>query len=176
MLEHEISMILAEVHENIAGGHYAGKETTQMFFCAGLWWPTLQKDAKEYFQSCDVCKRVGNPSRRDDIPLNGPQVMLQEFHKWAIDFVGPINPHERRSREMYIITMVKYLTRWDEATPTTNCTIDTSSIFLFENVVTRFGCPHILLNGQGTNFLNKKYATLTKEFQIHHQKSTPYLS
>jgi hypothetical protein len=61
---------------------------------------------KEYCQSCDVCQRVGNPSRRDEIPLN-PQVMLQAFEKWAIDFVGPINPQERRSGERYIITVTR---------------------------------------------------------------------
>jgi hypothetical protein len=126
MLEHEISMILAEVHENIAVGHYAGKETTQMFFCAGLWWPTLQKDAKEYWHSCDVCKRVGKPFRRDEIPLN-PQVTLQEFDKWAIDFVGTINPQTRRLGARYIITTIKYLTRWEEATPLIDYTVETAT-------------------------------------------------
>ena len=48
VLEHERPMILIEVHEGIAGGHYAGKVIAQKILCAGLWWPTLHKDAKEY--------------------------------------------------------------------------------------------------------------------------------
>jgi hypothetical protein len=50
VLEHERPMILAEAHDGIAGGHYAGKETTQKILHAGIWWPTLHKDAKEYFR------------------------------------------------------------------------------------------------------------------------------
>jgi hypothetical protein len=70
VLEHERLMILTEEHDRIAEGHYAGKATTQNILCTGLWWPTLYKDAKEYYQSCDACQRVGNPSQRDEIPLN----------------------------------------------------------------------------------------------------------
>lgn len=64
VLEHERPIILAEAHEGIAGGHYAGKATAQKILRAGLRWPTLHKDAKEYYKSCDVCQRAGKPSRR----------------------------------------------------------------------------------------------------------------
>jgi hypothetical protein len=60
-MEVERPLIFA-VHEGIAGGHYAGKETTQKVLRDGLWWPTLHKDAKEYYRACDVCQRVGKPS------------------------------------------------------------------------------------------------------------------
>ena len=54
-MEVEHLMILEEAHEGIAGGHYAGKETSQKVVGVGLWWPTLHRDAKEYARACDVC-------------------------------------------------------------------------------------------------------------------------
>jgi hypothetical protein len=68
-METERPLILVATHEGITGGHYAGKETTQNFLRAGLWWPTLHRDAKDYTRACVVCQRVGKPSRRDEMPL-----------------------------------------------------------------------------------------------------------
>jgi hypothetical protein len=62
VMETERPLILVEAHEGIAGGHYARKETTQKVLRAGLWWPTLHRDDKEYARACDVCQRIGKPS------------------------------------------------------------------------------------------------------------------
>jgi hypothetical protein len=47
VMDAERLLILAEAHEGIVGGHYAGKETMKKVLRVGLSWPTLHKDAKE---------------------------------------------------------------------------------------------------------------------------------
>jgi len=102
------------------------------------------------------------------------QVTLIPFDKWAIDFVGPINPIAKKYGARYIITTIEYLTRWAEAQAVKDCSAGTITKFIFEHIITRFGCPGILMGDQGTHFLNKTIEALVEEFQVHHQKSTPY--
>ena len=71
-------------------------------------------DTKSFCMRCDICQRTGKPLRCDKMPL-APQITLQAFNKWAIDFDGPISPPEKRTNTCYIITMTNYLTRLAEA-------------------------------------------------------------
>jgi transposase InsO family protein len=36
------------------------------------------------------------------------------------------------------------------------------------------GCSKTLMSDQGVHFINKTIESLTQEFEVHHQKSTPY--
>lgn len=45
-----------------------------------------------------------------------------------------------------------------------DCTGATTTKFLFEYVLTRFGCLKVLMSDCGTHFLNATINTLTEEF------------
>jgi hypothetical protein len=94
------------------------------------------------------------------MPLK-PQINLQAFEKWAIEFVGPINPLGKRTGDRYIITATKYLTRWAEAKEVKECSAAIATRFIFDDIITRFGFPKILMSDQGTCFINRTIEALT---------------
>lgn len=94
----------------------------------------IHKYSKGYCSACDVCQRIGRPSQKDEFPLN-PQVTLQSFDKWAIDFVGPINPPGKKTGACYIITVIDYLTKWAKAQPVKDCSVETTPKFIFKYIM-----------------------------------------
>ena len=122
------------------GGHYGGRDTVRKVLCIRIWWPTLHNDVADYARSCDIYQRIGKPSRRDEMPLV-LQVTLQPFDKWVVDFVGPIIPPWKSISARYIITVTDYLTRWVKAAQAVYCNVVTAARFIFETIVTQFGCP-----------------------------------
>ena len=51
---------------------------------------------------------MGKPIPLDEMPLQ-PQVLVDIFKKWALDFVGTINPPSKH--KMYIIVCTNYVTK-----------------------------------------------------------------
>jgi transposase InsO family protein len=46
--------------------------------------------------------------------------------------------------------------------------------FIYENIITRFGCPTHFISDQGSHFTNKTIEVLVAEFMIVHHKPTTY--
>lgn len=77
-----------------------------------------------------------------------------------IDFVGLIQPLEKKMGAWYIITMTEYFTRWEEAQLVKDSIGETTVKFVFEYMLTRFSCLNILMSDHGTHFLNEMINTL----------------
>ena len=72
------------------------------------------------------------------MPLQ-PQVCIEPFEKWVLDFVGPINPPSKQKK--YILLCTDYVTKWVEAKALPSATENSVVQFLFEDIFTRFGVP-----------------------------------
>eukprot|EP00253_Pinus_taeda_P025442 PITA_25442 len=95
--EDEIPDILKACHDDPCGRHFADKRTAYKIISLGYYWPSILRDAKEYVRRCDCCQRVGKTSPSSEMPLQ-PQVLIEPFEKWALDFIGPIDPPSKQKK------------------------------------------------------------------------------
>ena len=98
----------------------------------------------------------------------------QPFEKWGIDFIGPISPTTINSQARFIIVATDYFTKWVEVKATCKANARSTAKFLYEQVISRYGCPLELISDRGSHFLNQVIAQLTSEFMVIHRKSSSY--
>ena len=105
VLENEQNKILQECHASPYGGHFAGHKITHKILQSGFYWPIIFKDCFEWVKLYDQCQRMGNISKRHEMPLQGILV-VQLFDVWGIDFMGPF---PASFEYIYILLVVDYV-------------------------------------------------------------------
>ena len=136
----EAGKVIQQLHDKSAGGHFGVDSTTKKILDTGYWWPTLHRDVKLYVQSCDACQRSGSLHFNTHWPMT-PIMPLAPCEKWGIDFIGPFNPTSHPGRNRYILIATDYATKWAEAIATKTDDAATVAKFLWENIITKYGCP-----------------------------------
>ena len=67
-----------------------------------------------------------------------------------------------------------HATKWAEAAATKTDDATIVARFLYENIISQYGCPKELVSDRGTHFLNKTIEELTNRFLIKHRMTSPY--
>ena len=74
----------------------------------------------------------------------------------------------------YIIVVVNYFTKWDEEMPTYAEDGNNFTLFLFNNVIARFGVLQTIFNDRRSHFCNQMMAELSAKLGFRHENSNPY--
>ncbi|GJS29376.1 reverse transcriptase domain-containing protein [Tanacetum coccineum] len=135
----------------------------------GFYWPTLIKEAYTLVRLCKGCQKMGNISKRVEMPLNNIQV-CEIFDICGIDFMGPFL---KSYKFEYILVAVDYVSKWAEAQalPTNDARV---VITFLKNLFCHFGMPKALISDRGTHFCNKIMERTIKRYGVNHRFSTSY--
>jgi hypothetical protein len=97
-------------------------------------------------------------------------LLIEPFMKWGLDFIGMIKFVSHSHDNKYILVATNYVTNWVEAKVLRINTAIITIQFIYEFILTRFGCPFTLV----THFINEAIKILTIHFLFRHISSTTY--
>ena len=73
----------------------------------------------------------------------------------------------------YLLVGTDYFTKWVEAEPLANIRDMDAKRFVWKNIVTQFGVPHVLILDNGLQFDSKMFRRYCYELGITNRYSTP---
>nr|GEY76417.1 reverse transcriptase domain-containing protein [Tanacetum cinerariifolium] len=163
----EANDILKACHEGPIGIHHGANFTAKKVFDAGLFWPTIYRDAHNLVKSCDSWKRQGKISQKDEMPQNAIQV-CEIFDVWGIDFMGPSSRGNK-----YILVAIDYFSKWVEAKAlhTNDARV---VVKILKSLFARFGYPRAIISDRDTYFCNEQFAKVMFKYGVTHRLSTAY--
>lgn len=143
--------IIRAYHDHPLGGHMSPERTYEKILHK-YYWPTLRTDIFHYVQSCEVCSRGKTPRRRPPLPVGMQPPVSAPFQRLSMDFLEvSITPRKNR----YVLVIIDAFSRWVEVFPTQDELAGTVARLLYDNIITRYGCPHTLLSDNGPSFTAK---------------------
>lgn len=164
----KIREALLMIHEGM--GH-RGMAPCYMAFQQRYWVPGASKIISAHVMACKVCQEFSKPNT-----LISPGYSMNPndvFSHWSIDFAGSF-PEDIQTGCKFVILAVDWLSRWVEGAACRDASPETAADFIYEYIVTRYGCPQSLQSDNGPHFVNPIIRCLCRILRVKHHLSTPY--
>ena len=162
----EREMLVRKVHEN---GHPGIKGTTRALKSQYVW-KGMTKDIKEFVENCEKCK-LGKPYFQRG-KVQGAYPFAEKFRHVHMDIVGPL-PMAWQGH-LYILTIMDRFSRYLVAVPLKGIRAETVVEAFYENWITRFGVPQVVVTDQGTQFESEVMAELCKRWGVDKRRTCAY--
>jgi transposase InsO family protein len=162
--------VLRECHDNPTAGHLGIAKTTARL---ALWyyWPGMFREAAQYVRNCPSCQRYKTPQQQPPGKMY-PTPNRQPWETVSTDLVGPL-PRSSRGN-CYVVVMQDRFTKWVQCRAVRKATARAVTQALYEDVITRFGCPVTVISDNGTQYTGGTFRTFLRELGIVHRLTPPY--
>ena len=158
--------MMKAAHDSL--GH-RGVYSTKNLLAARFWWPELERDVVWYLKTCQFCQeRQKTLVKIPSVVTHTPSV-FQVIHCDTMHMSPPSNGHK------FIVHGRCHLTSWPEARALKNENGDTIGKWLFEEIITRWGCMVEIVTDNGAPFI-KAVKWLADKYGIRGIRISPYNS
>ena len=144
------TLVLSEAHDSPLAGHFGIEKTLELV--QRKWtWKGLQKDVKDYVQSCLRCQRAKSSTHKTPGELH-PILATRPWEILTLDFVSGL-PTDPRTKFSQILVMVDKFTKYVMLEPCLKevSAADTAQIFI-KRVVRDHGVPAVVISDRGPQF------------------------
>ncbi|XP_050238260.1 uncharacterized protein LOC126687746 [Mercurialis annua] len=168
----EAMLVMAEVHEGIAGAHQAGPRMRWLIHKYGFYWPKMEQDCIWYSKGCEACQKCGPVQH---VPAETLHSIIKPwpFRGWAVDLIGKIYPSSSKGHT-FVIVATDYYSKWVEAVPLKSPSQESVIKFFREYIILRHGLPETITTDQGTMFSGSEITDYAKDMGFKLIHSTPY--
>ena len=166
----EADYVMRKVHEGICGNHSWARSLVHKLIRAGYYWPTMLKDAQAYVKAYNKCQRCSNVIRQPSEELT-PMTAHWPFAQWGLDIIGPFPIGVRQLK--FLVVGIDYFNKWVEAEALATIMEKNIRIFVWRNIICRFGIPRTLVSDNGKQFDNSAFRDFYSELCIKNHYSSP---
>lgn len=158
--------IFKQIH-NMA---HPGVKATVKNIVAKFIWPGIRNDVRKWAQSCISCQQ-NKVTRHTKSPIGDFKQPDDRFKVVHVDIIGPLSPSDGN---MYCLTCIDRLSSWMEIIPMPNITAESVASSFYNNWITRFGVPEIIVTDQGKQFESELFRSLAMLCGAKVQHTTSY--
>ena len=145
----EDESILNDCHNGSCGCHLSRLATTHKYLRVSYFWSSIFKYCIEVVNKCHPFQVFTRKMPSHQAPLH-LVIIVGPFTKWGVDFVD-CNPTSAGG-DQQIIMAVDYFTNWAEAMPIVKSDGKTTSFFIFNQIIVRFGILSEIITDHGSHF------------------------